>query len=603
MHWPPFTKMSATPPAKPIRQCRHARTLPTLLASLLLLLSGMPWSHPAWAETAAKTSSRLYLSGSVLDSHQSPVREARLQLTIAGRVQPLQSHGLQTLSLETGSSGEFVAEVDLAAPPAPGTPLALHISKPGFQDLVLPLAGADLARHDGNFLVERDATLVRRAGYGFWIAAAVLLGVYLLITLELIHRTVVAMLGASFLLAVSAIGGKFLPELKIISFAGAVAKIDLNVIFLLFGMMVIVGVLKESGLFQWAAARCYSLARGRILVLAVMLLLLTAIASAFLDNVTTMLLIAPVTIEIAVALKITPLAFLLPEVLAANVGGAATLIGDPPNIMIGSYAGLTFLDFLANLGLVCALALIPLIFLSRGFFGADYRQAAVEDPRQFARKLRAEHTITDRGLLGVGLVILTLVIGLFASHGYWHMEVSVAALIGAALLFSFALITGRVRLQEFIEREIDWGTLLFFIFLFMIIGAVEEAGLLAVIADGILHLSHAHLGLAIALVLWGSALASAFVDNIPFTATMLPVTAYLSQVIPGAEGHVLWWALALGACFGGNGTLIGASANVVTVGIAEVRGYHVGFLRFFRFGFLYMLISVALCHLWLLLFF
>ena len=183
------------------------------------------------------------------------------------------------------------------------------------------------------------------------------------------------------------------------------------------------------------------------------------------------------------------------------------------------------------------------------------------------------------------------------------MEVSVAALIGAALLFTFALVTGRVRLQEFIEREIDWGTLLFFIFLFMIIGAVEEAGLLAAIADAILHLSKAHLGLAIALVLWGSALASAFVDNIPFTATMLPVTAYLSQVIPGAEGHVLWWALALGACFGGNGTLTGASANVVTVGIAEARGYHVGFRRFFRIGFLYMLISVALCHLWLLLFF
>jgi Na+/H+ antiporter NhaD/arsenite permease-like protein len=579
------------------------RVPPWLLFALILLLAIAAPPATARAERPAPGPTRLIISGFVLDAHRAPVREAQLQLAIDGHPQPLYSHGEESRSLETGPDGEFLAEVDLPGPLGPGKLVTLAVRKPGFRPATIHLAPAEFAIHTGEYLAEREVVLTRHTGIGFWLAAAVLLGVYLLITLELIHRTVVAMLGASFLLAVSAIGGRFLPELKIISFAGAVSKIDFNVIFLLFGMMVIVGVLKESGLFQWAAARCYSLARGRILVLAIMLMVLTAIASAFLDNVTTMLLIAPVTIEIAVALQISPLAFLLPEIMAANVGGAATLIGDPPNIMIGSYAGLTFLDFLSSLGLVCALALIPLVLLSRRFFAADYQAAAVEDRGQFARELRAEHRITDRGLLVVGLCILSLVIGLFASHGYWHMEVSVAALIGAALLFSYALLTDRVQLQEFIEREIDWGTLLFFIFLFMIIGAVEEAGLLATIADGILHLSRAHLGLAIALILWGSALASAFVDNIPFTATMLPVTAYLSQVIPGAEGHVLWWALALGACFGGNGTLIGASANVVTVGIAETRGYHIGFLRFFRFGFLYMLISVALCHLWLILVF
>ncbi len=572
------------------------------LAGFFALLAALAPAASARADQPPHVP-HLFISGFVLDAHRAPVREARLRLAVDGRPRQLRIHGIESPSLVTGADGEFLADTALDGKLKAGKTVTLTIDKPGFRTATVNLAPAAFATRDGDYLAEREVMLSRHVGFGFWLAAAVLLGVYLLITLELIHRTVVAMLGASFLLALSAIGGKFIPELRIISFAGAVAKIDFNVIFLLFGMMVIVGVLKESGLFQWAAARCYSLARGRILVLSVMLMLLTAIASAFLDNVTTMLLIAPVTIEIAVALGISPLAFLLPEIMAANVGGAATLIGDPPNIMIGSYAGLTFLDFLGNLGLICVLALLPLVLLSRRFFGADYETAAVEDRGQFARELRAAHRITDRSLLGVGLVILVLVIGLFTSHGYWHMEVSVAALIGAALLFSYALLTGRVRLQEFIEREIDWGTLLFFIFLFMIIGAVEEAGLLAAIADGILHLSRAHLGLAIALILWGSALASAFVDNIPFTATMLPVTAYLSQAIPGAEGHVLWWALALGACFGGNGTLIGASANVVTVGIAEARGYHIGFLRFFRFGFLYMLISVALCHLWLILVF
>ena len=178
-----------------------------------------------------------------------------------------------------------------------------------------------------------------------------------------------------------------------------------------------------------------------------------------------------------------------------------------------------------------------------------------------------------------------------------------AAPVRAAILFTYALLTGKVQLQDFMEKEIDWGTLLFFIFLFMIIGSVEESGLLSLIADGIFKLSQGHMVAAICVILWGSALMSAFVDNIPFTATMLPVTAYLSQVIPGAQNHVLWWALALGACLGGNGTMIGASANVVTIGIAEARGYHTSFIDFLKVGFVFMVISVAIANIWLLTFY
>lgn len=592
-----------SPFTDPPPSCRPPRLGPgglrplVLLVLLVLGLPGIGRTAPAGQPT------RLHISGFVLDTHQDPVKDARVTLTIAGVEQALRGHGDTAGPVRTRGDGSFVASLPLPEPLPTSARIELLIRKSGFRDLHLDLTPADFALHGGSLFLERDLVMSRSTGPGFWVAAAVLLMVYVLITLELIHRTVVAMLGAALLLAISALGGKFFPELRIISFETAVAKIDQNVVFLLLGMMVIVGVLKESGVFQWAAARCYSIARGRILVLSLLLMGLTALASAFLDNVTTMLLIAPVTIEIAAALHIAPVALLIPEVLAANVGGAATLIGDPPNIMIGSYAGLTFLAFLQNLGLVCLLALVPLALLGRHFYGDAYRQAAVDDPAEFARTLRREYRITDPVLLKVGLAILTLVIALFVSHGYWQMEVSVAALTGAALLFTFALVTGKVRLQDFIEREIDWGTLLFFIFLFMVIGAVEEAGLLSAIADGILALSRGNLTAAICLILWGSALMSAFVDNIPFTATMLPVTAYLSQVIPGTEGHVLWWALALGACLGGNGTLIGASANVVTVGLAEARGHHISFRQFFRIGFLYMVLSVAICNLWLLLFY
>jgi Na+/H+ antiporter NhaD/arsenite permease-like protein len=332
-------------------------------------------------------------------------------------------------------------------------------------------------------------------------------------------------------------------------------------------------------------------------------MVLTAVTSAFLDNVTTMLLMVPVSIEIAVALGISPLALLIPETLASNVGGTATLIGDPPNIMIGSYAGLTFLQFLQNLSLICLVVMVPLFFVARFFYGKQYHAGKVADPVSFARKLKEEYRITDRSLLGVGLAVLALVIGLFLSHGLFHMEVSVAALLGASLFFTYGLVTGKVKLQQFLEREIDWPTLLFFLFLFIIVGAVEEAGLLSLVADWILQLSRGSLTISICLILWGSAIMSAFVDNIPFTATMLPITAYLTQAVPGAEGGVLWWALALGACLGGNGTMIGASANVVTVGIAEARGYHISFLKFMKVGFIFMLISVAIANLWLLLLF
>jgi len=575
--------------------------LPGLLLLALVLAGG---SAPAaqGAGEASDEGGRLIISGHILDQHHEPVHDAKILLWTGGNAAGTESGG-RAGSGRSLSDGTYLLETGLAELPPHPEGLILEIRRTGFKPLLEDISLDDFARHGNEFLLRKNFEMRRIIGPAFWISTLVLLGVYALITLELLHRTIVAMLGASIILAASSVLGELNPDYHIIAFEAAVRKIDLNVIFLLMGMMVIVGVLKESGIFQWSAARCFQLARGSIMALSVILMILTAICSAFLDNVTTMLLVVPVTIEIAVALGISPLAFLIPETLASNVGGTATLIGDPPNIMIGSYAGLTFMQFVQNLSIVCVVVMIPLFLVSRFAYGETYRQARVADPKSFARALKEEHKITDRALLGVGLLVLALVIGLFLTHGLWHMEVSVAALLGASIFFAYALATQKVKLQEFIEREVDWPTLLFFLFLFIIVGAVEETGLLALIADWILRLSHGDLTTAICLILWGSAIMSAFIDNIPFTATMLPVTAYLTQVIPGAQSGVLWWALALGACLGGNGTMIGASANVVTVGIAEARGYHISFLKFMKIGFTYMVISVAIANLWLLLFF
>ena len=558
---------------------------------------------PAPEGYSSSQGTRLYLSGYILDPHKEAVKDAEIQVRLNGQLQKHYAHGKLTEKVESLSDGSYLAEIELPEAPPAGSTVTLEVSKSSFGRVRETIPLDNFARRGNDLYFQKSFNLHRILGPAFWVATLVLLGVYVLITLELLHRTIVAMLGAAVILAFSSIFGALNPEFHIISFETAVHKIDLNVILLLMGMMVIVGVLKESGIFQWAAARCFALARGNIFVLSLILMILTAVTSAFLDNVTTMLLVVPVSIEIAVALGISPLALLIPETLASNVGGTATLIGDPPNIMIGSYAGLTFMQFLQHLSVVCIIVMVPLFFITRKFYGDDYHKGRVTDPAAFARALKEEHKITDRTLLGVGLGVLALVIGLFLTHGIWHMEVSVAALFGASIFFAFGLVTGKVQLQEFIEKEIDWPTLLFFLFLFIIVGAVEETGLLALVADWIRNLSHGSLTAAICLILWGSAIMSAFIDNIPFTATMLPITAYLTQAIPGAQNGVLWWALALGACLGGNGTMIGASANVVTVGIAESRGYHISFINFMKIGFTYMVISIAIANLWLLFFF
>jgi len=544
------------------------------------------------AASGPEPGDRLSLAGVMANPQGRGVNEVEVEVLVNG-------HHVKTAKAEeivTGKSGSFLAEFILPAGTLPEARVAVTAFKPSWKKLdptpvqVLE-AGVD---EDGNRLYQAQGifSLDRVITPAFWIAAIVLVLVYIIIAAELMHRTLAAFLGAAIILFISYTAGTFDKNYFILSFEDAIAAIDMNVIFLLMGMMIIVGVLKKTGMFQWLAFKSYALARGNIFVLSGILMVVTAVCSAFLDNVTTMLLMIPVTIEIAVTLKINPITLLIPEVFASNVGGAATLIGDPPNILIGSFANLTFLDFVINLALICAICMVLTLVYYVFWYKKEYKKADVENVDRTIQYMREEYRIRDMKLTVMGLALLGFTIFLFIVHGVLHMEPAIAALTGAMILLAIS----RVDIVEMLEHEVEWPTLIFFIALFMVIAGAEETGLIQIIAEWVRDVSRGNLTLAVILVLWVSAIASAFIDNIPFTATMLPIVAFLNTTIPGAETGILWWSLALGACLGGNGTMIGASANVVTVGLAEKAGYHISFLAYIKACFVPMLITVALAN-------
>jgi Na+/H+ antiporter NhaD/arsenite permease-like protein len=534
------------------------------------------------------------IAGFIYDSHKEPIGECHVTVYENGKAVDY---------LETADSGKYVSSFKVERGSVPGATFEVEARKTSFANQKVTFQGSEFAQKGDRFYITEDITLPRELGPAFWISTVVFVLAYVLIAFELLHRTIAAMLGAALMMCISYTIGTVNPEWRIFSFERAIGSIDMNVVFLLMGMMIIVGILKNTGVFQWCAYISYKLAKGKVFVLAVLLMAFTAFSSGFLDNVTTMLLLTGVAIEICLSLSLNPLYFLIPLVLASNIGGTATLIGDPPNIMIGSYVGLTFMDFVVALALVCVVCMVVLAIYTKLVWGKAYAksQASVTNVDKFTKELKEKYKIYDPTLLTYGLIILGFTIFLFLSHGYWHMEVSIAALMGASLMFTVAIVTKKVNMLHLIEKDIEWPTLMFFIFLFMIVGAVEEAGLLAIIADWILDLSGGQYMMALTLILWVAAIMSAFVDNIPFTATMLPIVAYLSKQIPGSE-NTLWWALALGACFGGNGTIIGASANVVTMGIAESKGYHISFAGFMKTAFPYMIITIIIAQIWLMLF-
>ena len=543
---------------------------------------------------------RLKLSGMMKNPRGRGVETVEIEVLVNGQpVKPVRDED----PFVTGAKGSFFGEFLLPSGTLPGAKVEVKAHKPSWHELPptqveIFQAGTDPAGRP-LFKASQDFSLKRVITPAFWIATGILLLVYIIIALEWMHRTLAALLGAALVLFITYTAGTFNEGFFIISFKDAIHAMDMNVIFLLMGMMIIVGVLKKTGLFQWMAYKSYAIARGNVFILSCILMVVTAVASAFLDNVTTMLLMVPVTIEIAVTLKINPIALLIPEVFASNVGGTATLIGDPPNILIGSYAKLTFVDFLANLTIIVIICMVVTLIYYVYWYKKSYLKAEARDVGRTIEFLKQEYQITNKKLLFLCLGFLSFTIFLFLIHGVLHMEPSIAALTGAVLLLAFS----RGNIVEMLEHEVEWPTLVFFMALFIVVAAAEETGLIQAVAAWVANVSQGNLTVAVLMVLWVSALASAAVDNIPFTATMLPIIAFLNTTIPGAESGVLWWALSLGACFGGNGTMIGASANVVTVGLAEKAGYHISFLYYMKACFVPMLITVALASAYLLIFF
>lgn len=555
-----------------------------------------------WGEKPHAGSSLLVVQGKVLDSASMPLSDATVLPYLNGRPFLAAAHGEETpKEYSTSRNGLFMIEIPAPLEKIKEGNWSLKVTRPSFKpSQMIPVKALDDgvdAQGVHRFISVSTIPLTRFQGTAFWIALVVFVAVYVLIAFEILHRTLAAFLGAAVLLLITHTFGHFNEAYSVITYEQALHAVDWNVIFLLMGMMIIVGVLKVSGVFQWLAYKSFQVARGHIFVLSSALCIVTAVTSAFLDNVTTMLLLTPVTMEIAVVLGVSPFVFLIPEILASNFGGTATLIGDPPNIMIGSFAGITFNDFVINLTPVVIAVMVAQILYNKFLYGKAYDRAKVEDVPKMIAFLKEKYRITDAKVLMLGGAVLLGVILLFILHGLFHMEVSVAALFGAGLI----ILVTRMDIVELLEKEIEWPSLVFFIMLFIVVGGAEQTGILQVIADWIRDVCQGKLWLAVLIILWVSGITSAIVDNIPYTATMLPIVLFLNKAIPGAESGVLWWALSLGACFGGNGTIIGASANVVTTGIAEKAGYKITFGGFLKEAAPITIVSLIISSIFLLL--
>ncbi|BDH07267.1 SLC13 family permease [Streptomyces seoulensis] len=420
-----------------------------------------------------------------------------------------------------------------------------------------------------------------------WAAVVVFVGAYALIISEKIHRVAVALGGAGLMLALGATD-------DVSAFYSEDSGIDWNVIFLLMGMMMIVGVLKKTGMFEFLAIWAVKRARARPFRVMTMLVVLTAVASALLDNVTTVLLVAPVTLLVCERLALPVAPFLIAEVFASNIGGIATLVGDPPNIIIASRAGLTFNDFLVHLAPLAVVLVAVLIALCRLMFRSSF--VYDEDRAAEIMALEEREAIKDRRLLVQGLVVLALVVVGFVLHPVLHYAPSIVALLGAGLLIAVST----AETSE-VLAEVEWPTLAFFAGLFIMIGGLIHTGVISEISKGLATLIGTN-ELAGSLTLLGaSAVLSGVVDNIPYVATMAPITADLVQHMGGGKDHVMWWALALGADLGGNATAIGASANVVVLGIAERSRRPISFWQFTKYGLVVTAatVSVSLVYVWL----
>lgn len=551
---------------------------------LLVIISTTLISSTA-SVSAQQTSPTTWIAGRLVDKQKQPVQGAFVTLNT--------SPGEEVLAqAKSQKDGRYILNLPQEIP---DTPLYLVVDRPHFKEYRVEISPEKkLKLMDSEAVILNDIILDHKLTPAFWIAGIVFIGVLVLIATGILHNTLAALVGSGLLFLVSYLGEPLYEGLFIFDFQQALTYVDWNVIFLIMGMMIVIAVFENTGIFQWLAFFAYRLSGGRMWILLPVLMLFTGVASAFLDNVTTMLLMTPITIQIAIALGISPLVLLVPEVMASNVIGVSTLVGTPTNILISSYANISFNDFLFNLTPGVLLAFVGLIFYSAVVYRKELASAR-ETSEMLMQKLEERGKITEpdnlrkAGWVGAGMLVM------FVFGEYVHLLPAVTALIGATTL----LVWIRPDIEEMIEA-VDWTTLVFFISLFIVVGGIQEVGLISMIADAIGRLVGENLLLAMLSITWVSALLSMVVANIPFTAAMLPVVGFLSTTVPGAEGKALFFCLSVGSAMGGNGSLIGASANLVTAGISDNAGFKITYMYFLKKGFPALLVTVSLASAWLL---
>ena len=573
-------------------QSNVVRWQPILLVCILLVsLAFFLLRQPRGESThTAHAAGPVSVVGLVQDPQGEPVEGAAVHAILNGET-PEETEAEADLP-ESQPNGVFLLELPASTPLET---LRLEITRPHFEAVTWTATPAQIdALNAGGALHIDPLVIERKITPAFWIATLTFVVILVLIALERLHNTMAALLGAGIVLAVSYVGGALDENFFIFGFDRALEYVNFDVVFLVMGMMIVIAVIEETGIFQWLAYQSYRLSGGRVWLLVVILMLITSIASALLDNVTTMLLMTPMSIQIALALGINPLSLILPEVLASNIGGISTLIGTPTNILIGSYANLSFNDFVINLtpGVVLAqVALTAYVLLRyrKQFIG---RGSGVSPA--LMEMLKESGRITQPEKLKKAGIVFAVVIVMFVLGERIHLVPAVTALLGAVAM----LLWVSPDVEEML-KVVDWTTLMFFIALFIVVGAIQEVGLISMIAVGISQLVGGNLTTTILVLVWAAALLSGVIANIPFTAAMLPVVGFLSRTVPGATSHVLFYGLSVGSAMGGNSSLIGASANLVTAGISERAGYKITYMEFLKMGLPATIITVAVATVWL----
>jgi len=537
-----------------------------------------------YASGASQIESGYLINGTIFDTQGNPLDMTKIEIRE-------EQQGEAIASVESHENGEWILVLENIPPDN----LIVLIEHPHFQAHTLHLQDDQIQslRQNGVLRLE-EIVLERRITPAFWATTIIFTLVLILIAFEKLHSTTAALAGLSAIFVVSFVGGTITPDLFIFNFERALSFINWNVIFLVMAMMIIVAIIERTGVFQWMAFQAYRLSRGHSWLLVLILMLITAIASALLDNFTTMLLMTPISFQIGLALGINPLALIIPEVLASNVGGITTLIGTPTNILIGAYAGIGFSDFVQNQTAGIVVALVGMAAFVLYFYRDEWRKQSGGISPKLYNMLKENARIQDPSALWkASLVFVFVLVGFIIGENY-HIDVAVTALVGATIL----LIWLNPDIHAMITA-VDWTTLVFFMALFMVVGAVQEVGLLALIATGMANIIGDNLILGIFVVVFGIGTLSTTIANIPLTASMLPIIKFLSTTIPGANNQVLYYALSMGAAMGGNGFLIGAEANLVTAGITQQAGSPISFKEFLKIGLPVTYITLTIGFLWL----